>query len=259
MAVNYHNLKSKGTHLVLNTANPEPIHGLSGCLQPVSVNNDTQIVQFKIGSRHKSLPQLPLRKLTVSYRHIDPGVQPVKLKACRQSRRQGYPLSQRACIGFNARKLSHVRMSLQTASQLFQRMDIGFLVKIAAFHQSGILDNRRMPFTQQETISFLPVRLRRVMPHFIKIQNRNNIRQRTGASQMSCLPHTDHRYNVFPDFPGLYFQFLLFLLIKHCRPLLIPCFQAFPGLLRTLSHRCYTQAPWYPLKTAPARTWTAAP
>ncbi len=183
-------------------------------LQPVPVEQHAQIVQAEVGGGHRRFPDLALLNFTVPQQGINPRGFTAQASRQGQADGLGQPLAERTGTDFDPGGFVHIGVSLQMTAEATQGFQIGG-GEIAGLGEAGIKGRSRVPLGQNEAVPIFPTRVARVVPHFVKIENGQNIDRRKAPPGVPGPGGVEHFEDFNPKLTGCSFQVAYGLFIQH--------------------------------------------
>ncbi len=170
MTVNFDSVPIKRGKLFRNRIRRVDFFHRAVNLQVIVVDKRNQIVKTAVACKHRRFPDLSFLNLAVAEDGIYTVIRPVELCAERHPDCRGNALPQRACTHINTGDFIHIRMPLQIAVRLAERLDIRLREK-ALECKRRIHCGRGMPFGKHQTVTVLHFRVLRIHAQFVVVKH----------------------------------------------------------------------------------------
>ena len=170
-------------------------------LKAIEVDEDAEVSELPVGSKHRCLPVLALLELAVAGEREDMAKRGalllgVKPEAKGSARCDRHALAERSCADLDARAELRIGMSLQDASKLPDREHL-VIRNPAKLVDDAVKGRGCVALRKDEEVAAVPLRVLRVIVHEAReIEDREDIRCRERSSRMSRPGLGQHLYDI---------------------------------------------------------------
>jgi len=115
-------------------------------------------------------------------------------------------MTQRTSVALDTWQLVHVRMSAQGGHHGAVGLE-QCRIEVAAFGEHSVLAHGLVSGTQQEAVTFRPIRASRIDVHDVEVQRRDEVDRRHGTAQMAGMTGFDHPDDIAAGSGSMQFEF----------------------------------------------------
>ena len=173
-------------HLGIHRVGGHHFAGGAVDLQPVQVNNDTEIVQFVLGGEEERFPHFPLLDLAIAEKGVDAPRPAERLGGEGHAHGGGHALAEAAGGHVDARGVVHVGVPLKTGPDVAQGRKL-LLGEEAPLGENRVEAGRAVALGEDEAVTPIPRGVGRVDVHLLEVQVGHDVGCGERAAGMSGL------------------------------------------------------------------------
>ena len=175
------------------------------------VDDHAEVVELLVAGKHGGLPDLAFLALTIAQQGVRAvSIAPV-LSGNGHAHGGGNALAERASGHVDARGVVHVRVTLQVAANMAQRLEV-LLGEEPALGEHGVQARSAMTLGKHKAVAIGLAGIGRVDVHFLKVQIGHDVGSAERTARMAGLGSVHSGDDALPYLVGNLFE----LFVAHC-------------------------------------------